>query len=153
MAGYPGYGALLVRNGVEIAQVRDITGPSLKQDAIDVGTRDDASQGQSLGGLRDGGDVSFDLSYDPILAGHQAIPAAFDSGEIDQMQLHVMGEERPNGVRFSALITKFEPKAPLRDALTALATYRLSGEVVPIVYLVDHMGNYLVAHNGSYLIA
>ncbi len=153
MASNHGYRARLVRNGAEIAQVRDISGPGIKQDAIDVTTRDDGGSDQFLGGLRDGGLVQFDLIYDPGLAGHQSFQAAIASGAVDAMQLHLTAGDRPEGSRFAARTTKFDPKAPLRDALAADVTYQLTGAPVPFFYLVDHAGNNLVASANTYLIA
>lgn len=152
MAVDAGYEAQLVRNGAEIAQVRDIGGPGMKQDAIDVTTREDGGNDQFLGGLKEGGQVTFDLVYDPGLAGHQAIPAAFAAGTVAAMQLRLNDAETPEGYRFSAFPTGFAPKAPLRDALTADVTYQVTGAPVPFVYLVDHLGNSLVTAAGSYLI-
>lgn len=153
MAKNSGYGAQLIRNGAEIAQVRDIAGPGMKQDAIDVTTREDGGQDQFLGGLRDGGQVTFDLAYDSGLAGHQAIPAAFAAGTVAAMQLRLTDAETPEGYRFDAHPTAFAPKTPMRGAQTADVTYQVTGAPVPFAYFVDHAGNYLVTHANSYLIA
>lgn len=153
MAKNSGYGAQLIRNGAEIAQVRDISGPGIKQNAIDVTTREDGGADKFLGGLKDGGPVTFDLIYDPGLAGHQAIPAAFAAGTVASMQLRLTDSEPPEGYRFAAHPTGFAPKAPMRGAQTADVTYQVTGAPVPFTYFVDHAGNNLVTHAGAYLIA
>ncbi len=155
MTARDGYSVRLVRNGAAVAQVRDVGGPALKQEAIDVTTRDDARQDQFLGGMREGGEVTFDVIYDPDEATHAAIRAATAAGSVAmiEMQNTALDTATPGGLRAFGVATGFEPKAPMRDALTADVTYMLTARPAQIDYFVDHAGNNLVTAAGKYWIA
>lgn len=154
MSAIDGYSVRLVRNGVAVAQVRDVRGPALKQDAIDVTTRDDAGDDQFIGGLREGGEVTFDLIYDPDQATHAAFPAAIAAGTVAMIEVQTTALDtlKPGGLRAFGVAIGFEPGAPMRDALTADVTYRLTSTPAGIDYLVNHAGDNLVTSAGKYLI-
>lgn len=138
MAKYSGYDATLgVTSGTTYAtvgQVRDIAGPSLKMDPIEVTHRGSASWREFVAGLRDGGEVSFDLVYDPDLASHAAgaapgLPYLLAQGTLLAFRLS-FPDTTPATLTFLGMVTGFEPKAPLADALTADVTIKVSG--VPV---------------------
>lgn len=135
MAKYAGYDvALKVKSGgsyVTIAQVRDISGPALKQDAVEVTHRDGSKWREFVGGLRDGGEVTFDVVYDPDQTTQAAGSAPglaymLANGTLGDFQL-AFPDTTPTTCQFYALVTAFSPKAPMADALTADATLKLSG--------------------------
>src|SRR5690606_8787721 len=75
MAGYHGHGTQFLRGDggdpevfVAIGEVTDITGPEMERETIDV-TSHDSPDGyrEHIGGLKDGGEVSFEVNYDPDL--------------------------------------------------------------------------------------
>lgn len=155
MAKYSGYDAKLAWQGVVVGQVRDVGGPALQQEAIDVTTRDDLDQDQYVGGLRDGGDLSFDVIYDPALASQTALRTALENGTRGMGELYTtaIGTAQPGGLRFFGKVTGFQPNAPMRDALTADVSIKLSHRPAQIDYLVDHAGNPIVTAAGKYVIA
>lgn len=155
MSEYNGYDVRLLWAGAAVGQVRDVKGPGTEQDAIDVTTRDDAGADQFVGGLRDGGEVAFDVIYDPGLASQTVLRAALEAGTLAMVELHATEIEtaRPGGMRGFGRVTEFEPGAPMRDALIADVTIQWSGVPAQIDYLVDHVGNFLVTAAGKYLIA
>ncbi len=70
-----GHGTLLQRGdgnvGSEIfttvAEVLSVSGPSLSRDTVDVTTMDSPDQWREfIAGLLDGGDLTFDVIYDPV---------------------------------------------------------------------------------------
>lgn len=70
MAKYTGTGVALAIEIASVytvvAQVRDIAGPNQSSDVIETTSRDNANLYKTyLAGLRDGGEVTFDLVYDP----------------------------------------------------------------------------------------
>lgn len=108
-------------NGFQtIAQIRDIVGPGRQTDVIDLTTRDDADQHHNMKpGLKGMGEVTFDIIYDPELASHDA-----SSGLVAMAQAGTKGAWRlllPNGEigLVNAIVTGFNPKAPMNDAFAA----------------------------------
>ncbi len=138
MAKYAGYDALLkVKSGASygtIAQVRDVAGPALKQETVEVTHRDGNKWRERVGGLKDGGEVTFDVIYDPDLASHAAGSAPgfvymLQNGTIGDFQL-VLPDATNTTCTFFALVTSVEPKAPMGDALTADVTLQITGAPV-----------------------
>lgn len=137
MAKFSGYDVLLkVKQGasyVAVAQVRDLTGPGLKQDTNEVTHRDGNKWREFVGGLKDGGEVSFDVVYDPDLTTHAAGAAPglaymLMNGTVGDFQL-AFPDPSPTTCTFNALVTSFQPNAPMGDALTADVTLKITGSV------------------------
>lgn len=117
---------------VDVAQVRDISGPSMTQDAVEVTARDTSKWRTFTPGLRDGGEVTFDLIYDPDLASHSAtntttgLVSFLLTGTAKTFRL-VMSDS--NYFSFSGIVTAFTPESPLEDAMTASCTIKVTGAV------------------------
>lgn len=153
MAKYVGpSSAALAWNSVVIAQVRDISGPAMAEDAVDVTTRENNSRVYTAG-LRDGGELTFDVIYDPDLATHTTLLNALLNGSVGWAELQTVDVANLyDGFRFQAMVSAITPEMPLEDALGASITLRAVSQPKPIVYLVDHVGDYLVDESGAYLI-
>ena len=86
MAGLDGFGASLLRSDMassptytEIANVTSISGPSISRNVYDVTAHDSTnSYMEFIGGLKDGGEISFDLNWDPENATHEALFSDLD---------------------------------------------------------------------------
>lgn len=142
---YDAFGTILaVGNGetpseefTEIAQVKDISGPSMSRETIDV-TNHQSPGGfaEFLASLADGGEVTFDVELDPGAATHDGTTGL----------LYLMGEKtRRNwrlifpvasttpgeywGYAFSGLVTGFSPSAPVKGSLKASITIKVAGAV------------------------
>lgn len=79
MSGRDAFGTLFKRAGTltgpftytTIANVTNISGPSRSRETIDVTAHDSPNQYMEfIGGLKDGGEVSLDINYDPGQATH-----------------------------------------------------------------------------------
>lgn len=153
MAKYVGpNSAALSWNSVVIAQVRDISGPAIVEDAVDVTTRENSSRVYTAG-LRDGGELTFDVIYDSALATHSTLLNALLNGSVGSAELQTVDiANLYDGFRFQAMVSAITPEMPLEDALGASITLRAVSQPKPIVYLVDHVGDYLVDESGAYLI-
>lgn len=137
MAKYTAYESVLRVNTVtttfvDVGQVRDISGPSMTQDAVEVTARDTSKWRTFTPGLRDGGEVTFDLIYDPNLASHSATNTTTGlvnfllTGTEKTFRL-VMSDS--NYFSFSGIVTAFTPESPLEDAMTASCTIKVTGAV------------------------
>lgn len=113
-----------------VAYVRDISGPSLSLDATETTTHDSSNAWREfVGGLIDGGEVSLDLVYDPAEATH-----ANSTGLLSELTGRTVEGFRvtwpdTSTATFNALVTGFEPGAPVDDLLSASATLKVTGAV------------------------
>ena len=119
----------------KIASVKDLDGPSLSRDTIDVTSHDSVSKYREfLAGLKDGGEVTFDIEFDPsdtTHAGTNGLMKMFEDDEPVHFQLitTVAATTGYWGFTFSALVTGFEPSMPVEDSLKASVTLKITGPV------------------------
>ena len=137
MAEYFGYDVLLkIYNGstyTTVAQVRDLEGPGIKLETIDVSTRDTSKWRKRIAGMKDGGTVTFEIVYDPDLATHGAaigsgtnVPYYLLEGTSRLFQI-VLPDSTPTTIAFTAFVTSFKPKAPMEGALLADIELQITG--------------------------
>lgn len=133
MPGIDATGTALSRSNMQstptftdVANIMDITGPGISRNTIDV-TSHDSPNGyrEFLGGLRDGGEVTFDINFDPAEDTHSQLITDLDAA--DPIDYRV---EFPNGATWtiSGILTGFEPGAPVDDKLTASVTIKVTGK-------------------------
>lgn len=108
-----------------IANIESISGPSLEREEIDVTAHDSPQQWREyIGGLKDGGEITFDINYDPTV--HDVLVADLDVTE--PINYEVAFPTSPETVwTVGALLTGFEPDAPHDDKLAASLTLKVSG--------------------------
>lgn len=133
MAGMDGFGVKLQRGDAlspeqftTIADVTSLTLPSLSRETLDV-TSHDSPDGwmEFLGGLKDPGEVSADVNYQP--SAHDLLVADFEDDEPRNYQI-VFPDDDQTTWSFSAILTGFEPEAPYDDKATASLTWKVSGK-------------------------
>ncbi|WTW96606.1 phage tail tube protein [Streptomycetaceae bacterium NBC_01309] len=132
MSGIDGFGTQFARGdgaGPEVftalANVTNISGPGLSRETIDVTAHDSPNQWmQFLGGLKDAGEVSVDVNYDP--AEHDTLIADFDDEEPRNYRV-VFPDTGTTTWEFAGIMTGFEPDAPYDDKLTASLTFKVTG--------------------------
>lgn len=138
MAEYAGYRVELeIQLGVTwtpVAQVRDISGPAVIADQIEVSNRDSRAR-KYVAGMYDGGEITFDMVFDPDHASHDptladSMYAYAASGEIANFRLTFPGvATATTTATFAAFVSNFEITSPLEDGLTASLTAKVSGAV------------------------
>lgn len=119
-----------------IAQLKSIDGPSLDTDDIDVTTHD-GSDGfhEYIPGLKEGGELSFDINFIPDNAGHSAASGVLSKYlEDGQSKIHNFAIRFPDassasGIRwiFPGYVKGFGITAPVDDVLGASVTIKVSG--------------------------
>lgn len=133
---YSGYAAVLqttvASTLTNIAGVRDINGPSMSQDVIEVSSRDSIWK-EFVGGQIDGGEMSFDIVYDPDSPTHLAstaggLPKDLMAGTAQAFKLK-FSDTTPATASFTGLVTKFTPKAPFNGMQSADVTIKVSGTI------------------------
>lgn len=111
-----------------VAQVRDVGGPSLSLDALDVTTHDSPEAWREfIGGLKDGGEVSLELVWDPDSVTQAAARADLESRTVRNFKM-VFPDNTSTTWSFKALITDFEPGANVEDDLNASLTLKVTGK-------------------------
>ena len=143
MAEYAAFGTILAFGNNEtpseeytkLAQVKDISGPSITRDTIDV-TNHGSPSGYSefLASLKDGGEVTFDIEYDPADPTHDdttGVMALIDENTPRNWRLifPVAAVSGYHGLQFKALVTGFQPAAPVKGSLTSSITLKVAGAV------------------------
>ncbi|GIV86630.1 MAG: hypothetical protein KatS3mg054_0659 [Chloroflexus sp.] len=141
MAKYIGYGTKLEyqddSNWIRVGNVDDINGPGMTRDTVDV-TNHASPSGykEFLAGLIDPGEITFSVILDP----------ADNSHNQSNGLLKVFAETQPRNWRlitpigtgtenqyhaytFSALVTGYEMKFPVEEAITADITLKIAGAV------------------------
>jgi predicted secreted protein len=113
-----------------IAEVKDITGPGLSADIVEVTNHSSIGAfKEKLSTLLDGGEVTFDVNFLPGNATQDAtdgLLSAYMARSKDNYKLiwPTVGDDQ---VAFKAQVTGFEPTAPVEEALTASVTLTLTG--------------------------
>lgn len=118
----------------DIANLGDITGPEINVETIDVTTHDSADFfAEFLLSIADGGDVSFDLTFDPNLAAHETL-----YNDVAARQKHNFYLKMPGWVStvaggyiaFTGLFTKIGMALTVKGAMMAPVTIKVSGKPV-----------------------
>lgn len=117
-----------------VAQVRDINGPNMSRDTIEVTSRDSTGQAREyLAGLLENGEVTFDLVYDPDTTTHSASASGglitlLAAGTSNNFRVS-FADTTATTATFAGLVTGFQPKMPLNGAQTADVTIKVSGQI------------------------
>ncbi|MFD9445513.1 phage tail tube protein [Streptomyces sp. NPDC060006] len=138
MAGIDAFGTQFLRdsNGagtfVAIANVSDISGPERSREAIEVTAHDSPDKYREfIKGLKDGGEVTLTLNYDPGSATHSALDADFEEDALRDYQVVLLpGDSDEHTWDFAGLITGLGDAFPIDDKMEREATFKISGKPV-----------------------
>lgn len=129
--GINAFGTLLKRNGTTIAEVTAISPPGMSRDEIEYTHHQSPNAWREFGkGLKDGGEVSFDINYIPTNTTHNAATGLlgdFGTNTLDTWSL-VFPDTLATTWSFPGFVTSFEPDAPIDDKLSASVTIRVAGQ-------------------------
>jgi len=133
MPGVAAFGTQLLRGDgeteeefVPIANVTSISGPELSRETIDVTAHNSEDAWMEfLGSIKDSGEVSVDINYDP--AQHDVLVGDFDDDAPRNYQI-VFPTTPTTTWSFAALLTGFSSEAPYDDKLSASLTLKVSGK-------------------------
>jgi predicted secreted protein len=136
MAGIDAFGTQFKRDSTgggsftTIANVSDLSGPSRSREAIEVTAHDSPDQYREfVKGLKDGGEVTVTINYDPGASTHQALDDDFEEDTLRAYQLVVLpGEADEHTWEFSGLITAIGDEFPIDDRMEREVTFKISGK-------------------------
>jgi predicted secreted protein len=127
-------GTYLRRNGVEIAEVDSITPPGFSADTVEVThLRSPGFWREHIGGLKDGGELSFNVNLilsNPTHNAAAGVLSAFaGTGTIPKDQWEIVFPDADNTVwSFPGIITGYEPgDITPDDKLQATITVKVAG--------------------------
>lgn len=134
MAGLDSFGTALARSDMastptftDVANILDISGPDMTKNEIDVTAHDSPDKFMEfLGGLRDGGSVTFDINWDPAETTQQPLLADFEDD--DDPRDYMITYPDTSTTEFSAVVTGWSTSAPVDGKLTASVTMKVSGK-------------------------
>lgn len=135
MAGVDGYGCQLQRSDMAgsptftaIAGVTNVGGPEIERETYDVTDHSSPDAWREfIGGLKDGGEVSIEVNYDPRV--HDVLVADFDD-ELPRDYRVVWPAITGAQWDFKAIMTGFSPEGPHDDKLAAEVTFKVTGKPV-----------------------
>lgn len=116
---------------VRIAELQDISGPGKVRETFDVTTHDSPDgYREYIGTLKDGGEVSFTLMFDPSDTGHLVLESAIDRNGIGGLGARVYWPtDDGDYAEFDCIPTNLSWNAPVNGALTADFTAKVTGKV------------------------
>lgn len=133
MAGIDGYGVVLSRgNGAgppevftAVGNVQNLGGPELSRETYDVTAHDSPDKWREfIGGLKDGGEVSVEVHYDPDK--HDTYITDFS--DVNARSWRIVWPQALGQWDFKAILTGFNPSAPVDDKLAAELTLKVTGK-------------------------
>lgn len=135
MAGLDAFGIQLQRGDgatpteafAAIAKVTNVSGPEIERETYDV-TAHDSVDGwrEFIGGLKDGGEVSLEVNYDP--RDHDELVADFEDDAPRNYKLVF-----PGGLgswTLKLVLSGFKQQAPVDDKFSGEIKYKVSGKPV-----------------------
>lgn len=133
MSKYAAYGTLFKRGSTNIVNVTNISGPGLALDVEDVTSHDSTNAWEeSVATILRSGEVGLDIEYDPNAATHKNAAGGLLADMVARtaQTYNLVFPANPTVTwTFSALVTGFEPGAPVDGALTAAVKLKPTGEV------------------------
>lgn len=131
MASTIGFGVVLKINDVAIAEVKDVSGPGLSRDAVEKTHHGSPNMWREfIKGLKDGGEITFTVNYDPSAATH-SVATGIPSDFADDITISTISITWPDGTTvwsFPGIVTDFEPNPQLDDMFEADITIKVAGE-------------------------
>lgn len=120
------------RGSSVVGQVTSISGPGPTAEKIDITALDSGGWKQFLRGTKDGGDLTFEIFYDPTNASgepsHTELATAFTGGLVQEWRIKF--SDGTEIMDFDGFVTGFEISQAVDEALTASISVGLTGTVV-----------------------
>ena len=123
-----GDGATPTEAFTTIAEVKDTEGPNMSRNTHDASHH--GSPGgymEFIGGMRDGGEITFTLNWVPSDTGHAALRTDFDANARRNYRL-IYPDSGSETITFPGLVTELSPTAPVDGLLEADVTIKVCGQ-------------------------
>jgi len=128
MGGKSGYGTILAKGAVEIAQLTNIGGLDLKADSIDISTHSSADGFREyIPGMKDGGEVPIEGLFDPSDAGQVAAITDIGAGT---SAAYTITFPEGSSIAFTGFLIGVKSGAPYDDKMSFSGTLKISGKPI-----------------------
>ncbi|HEV1992116.1 MAG TPA: phage tail tube protein [Candidatus Dormibacteraeota bacterium] len=122
-----GYGTLLQRAGVTVLEVLKVGGPGMKADMKEVSNMlSPNTYKEFIAGLREGGDVTFEINYVPKDATQITLRQDLEGGVNSSWTIVLPGAL--GTWTFNAFVMALSPAYPLDDRIVCTGTLRITGK-------------------------
>ena len=123
-------GTIVHRNGVLIAELRDITPPSLTRNPIERTNHNDVFDSWIVG-IKRLGEMTLELGFLPSgEATHNNVAGLIKAWADGSNDLYRVGYPDGANMYFSGFVTNISPSQPVDDGQTASVTLRPSGGMI-----------------------
>ena len=114
---------------VNVGEVRNISGPSMSRDTIDVSNMSTSTDGyrEFIAGLRDGGEVTFTMNF--VRDDYDTMKDDFESDTLVAYEI-VLDDAEKTSIEFSGLVTGLPMNITFDEAVTCDITIKISGQSV-----------------------
>lgn len=136
MTKYASYGTTLNRGTgagkTEIAQVRNISGPGITLDMVDVTEHDGEGWEEQIATLLRSGPITADILWDPAEATHKNVAGGLVHDLVNKTKSAWsigLPTTPATEISFEGYVTGFTPSMPVEGALTASVTIKATGKV------------------------
>lgn len=129
-----GHGTELKRGANKIGEVTNISGPGLTRATPEATSMDSTNGWQEfIGGLKDGGEVTFEVIYDPVdttLAASSGLLSDIDgAGQTAAQAWSLVFPDTGNTTwSFNAWLTSVSPAIPVDDKIMLEVTLKVTGQ-------------------------
>jgi len=131
MTKYSAFGTALVKGGDEIANVRNISGPALSLDVVDVTTHDSTDAWEEVvATILRTGQVTLELVFDAGDLSHIDLLGGLVGKEFDDFEIWFPDDDFTS-FQFVAFVVGFNPSTPHDGAITASLALKVTG--VPVL--------------------
>jgi predicted secreted protein len=112
-----------------IANVTSISGPDRKRETIDVTAHDSPGQYMEfIGGLKDGGEVSLDINYDPAEDTHDLDEDFDDTAARNYRVVLLPGTDDEYTWQIKGVMTELSDEFPYDDKMARTMTIKVTGK-------------------------
>lgn len=137
-------GTTISRGGTLIQQVRNITPPSLQRSSHEVTTFGNVDDRHKVG-IREYGDLVFELSFNPADANHMGLIVAWRDATVEQ---YVLSFSDGATWVFDGWIIRIEPQAPVDGLFASTIAVRPTGTIALAGFLLAENGDQLTTEDG-----
>ncbi len=129
---FAGFGIALKKGGTAYANVKNLSGPGLSVDTEDVTSHDStAAWEEHVATILRSGEITLEIAYDPADATHKYAAGGLVYDLVQRAIIEFTLEFPDTATTtwtFNALVTGFEPGAPVAGGLTATVKFKLTGQ-------------------------
>lgn len=113
-----------------IANIASLSGPNITVNQIEVPVHNSGTGYiDKIAGLKDAGEISMDLNYDPNSTTHTNLFSKMNSGSVDNYKVEIAASSPAKTFTFAGIVTEMSHEFPVDGVATCSVTISISGAV------------------------